>query len=848
LLKLILNFFGFLFTWITLGLIASFLGLAALFWIYSNDLPKFDQLANYEPATLSRIYSGRGLVMDEFARERRIFTPVDEIPDIVKNAFISAEDKNFYHHSGYDPLGILKALIDAAKGGRLRGASTITQQVMKNFLLDGSRKLERKIKEIVLASRIENTLSKDQILSLYLNEIFLGQNSYGVTAAAQTYFAKPLEELTIAEAAFLAAQPKDPSNLHPVRNHDKAIARRNFIIKEMSENGYITSAQAEDAKAAPLLTVQGGDMPSARSQMPPRSYFTDEIRRQLSRSLGEDQLFEGGLSIRSTMDPDLQAVAARALQKELVSYDRNLKIYFGPLDTIESVDQMTEDEWRSALGDLRLPRDIEGWRVAVVLKVGDSSARIGIEGVPDDADGHFVSVKTSEWARIVGEDNKPGKTPKIGADIWQVGDVILVSAVEKSGAFDHWEMEQIPAIQGAFMAMDTVTGRVLAMQGGFSYQTSVFNRATQANRQPGSAFKPFVYAAALDNGYTPATIVVDAPIEVETAEGIWRPQNSSRKFYGPAPMRTGIVYSRNLMTVRIAQSIGMDVVSAYAERFGVYDNMPMLISYALGAGETSLYKMVAAYGMFANGGKQIEPTLVDRVQDRYGNTIFRHDQRLCPDCQGPQLATDREPWVKDNSTRIMDPITAYQLTSMMQDVVARGTAARTVGQVLQVPIAGKTGTTNQSIDAWFIGFTPKIVAGCYIGFDTPKPMGHGAYGGSLCGPVFSDFMKVALKDFPQTTFDVPPGSVFVKIDRFNGVRMPDDASGDSVVAELFRQGDEPGYGAYGEFIDGGFTMGRDLLFFNQGESDTYDTIQLNGDEIIVPPKPTYGGLSSGGLY
>ncbi len=847
-LRIILQFFGFLFTWITLGLFMAFLGLAALFWIYSHDLPNYEQLANYEPPTLSRIYSGRGMVMDEFARERRIYTPIDEIPDVVKNAFISAEDKNFYHHAGYDPLGIVKALVDAARGGRLRGASTITQQVMKNFLLDGSRKIERKVKEIILAARIENTLSKDEILSLYLNEIFLGQNSYGVTAAAQTYFGKTLEELSIAEAAYLAVHPKDPNDYQPVRNYDRAVERRNFILKEMAENGYITQEEAAQAKAEPLLTVQGGELPSARSKLPPRSYFTDEIRRQLSETLGADALFEGGLAIRATMDPELQRVAARALQKRLVEYDRNLEVYYGPLTRIEGVADMSEAEWRKAIFDLTLPRDIEGWRIAVVLEVNDKSVRVGIEDVPYPEGGNTITVKTTQWARRLTGDNKPGKTPKTAADIWEAGDVILVSAKEKDGEFDRWEMEQIPAINGAFMAMDTVTGRVLAMQGGFSYQSSVFNRATQAYRQPGSAFKPFVYASALDNGYSPATIVVDAPIEVETAEGIWRPRNSSRKFYGPAPMRTGIVYSRNLMTVRIAQSVGMDVVSAYAERFGVYDDMPQLLSYALGAGETTLYRMVAAYGRFANGGKQIEPTLVDRVQDRYGNTIFRHDKRICEGCQAPDLETEREPWVKDNSTRIMDPVTAYQLTSMMQDVVARGTASRTVGAVLGVPIAGKTGTTNNAIDAWFIGFTPNIVAGCYIGYDTPTPMGRGAYGGTMCGPVFADFMKVALEYFPTVKFEAPPGSVFVKIDRYSGVRLPDDATGDNVVAELFREGEEPGYGAYGEFIDGGFTMGRDLLFFNQGESDTYDTIELNGEEIIVAPQPSFGGLSSGGLY
>jgi len=846
-LKAILNFFGFLFSWGVLGLLAGSMGLMALFWIYSRDLPNHEQLADYAPPTLSRIYSGDGQVMDEFARERRIFTPAEEMPEIVKAAFISAEDKNFYTHAGYDPLGIVKAMIDAARGGRLRGASTITQQVMKNFLLDGSRKLERKIKEIVLAARMENTLSKEDILSLYLNEIFLGRNSYGVTAAAQTYFNKTLEELSIAEAAFLAVHPKSPNAYHPVNNREEAIERRNFIIKEMQENGYITIEEAEIAKASPLLTVQGGDFPSARSEMPSRSYFTDEIRRQLSRSLGQDELFGGGLAIRSTMDPVLQAVAAKALQDRLVEYDRGLEIYWGALENIEGADLMSEDEWRTAIRQLRLPRDVEGWHLAVVLKVGEGSVRVGIEGIAEDEDGHYLFVKNSNWARKLNEDRQPQRHPQVASDIWELGDIVLVSAKETDGEFEYWDLQQVPSIQGGFMAMDTQTGRVLAMQGGFSYQASEFNRATLANRQPGSAFKPFVYAAALDNGYTPATIVVDAPVEVDTGNGIWRPQNSSHKFYGPAPMRTGIEQSRNLMTVRIAQSIGMDVVSAYAERFGVYDDMPNLLSYSLGAGETTLFKMVAAYAMFANGGTQVEPTLVDRVQDRYGNTIFRHDQRICDDCAGPDMATEREPWARDNSVRIMDPITAYQLTSMMQGVVSRGTAARTVGAVLGVPIAGKTGTTNESKDAWFIGFTPKIVAGCYIGFDNPKPMGRGAYGGALCGPVFSDFMKVALEMYPTTTHEQPAGSVFIRIDRFNGVRLSDDESGEYAVSELFRQGEEPGFGAYGQFIDGGFTMGRDLLFFNNGESENYQTVNIGGEQVIIPVDPTFGALSSGAL-
>ena len=801
--RAILNFLGFVFSWLTLGLFAVILGVTSLFWLYGRDLPDHEQLAQYEPATLSRIYSGRGLIMDEFARERRIFTPVDEIPELVKNAFISAEDKNFYQHPGYDIRGIAAAIVDAARGNGLRGASTITQQVMKNFLLDGERSATRKVRELVLAVRAESILSKDQILELYMNEIFLGQNSYGVTAAAQTYFAKTLDELTPAEAAYLAAMPKAPSNYHPVRNREAAIERRNFVLREMYENGHITEDEYQTARASDLVTVQSGDIPSARSALPPRDYFTDEIRRQLSVKLegGEEELFTGGLTVRATVDPELQDAAAQALREGLERYDRDRGVYLGPRARIDEAALGDEQAWREALAETRVPRDVTGWIPAVVLEAGNSRAVIGIEGVEGTAE---LSLGDADWIRSVRYEGRPSGKPRTADALYYPGDVILVTAVVDGGVQTGWSLRQIPDIQGAFMAMDTQTGRVLAMQGGFSYQDSVFNRATQATRQPGSSFKPFVYAAALDSGYTPASIVVDAPVEVETAQGLWRPTNSSNKFYGPAPLRTGIEQSRNLMTVRVAQDIGMDRVSAYAERFGVYEDMPHLLSYALGAGETTLYKMVAAYAMFGNGGKRVEPTLVDRVQDRYGNTIYRHDQRGCKGC-GEDEFDGTLPWIWDNSEQVMDPVTAYQLSSMMQGVVQRGTAASTVGR-LGVPISGKTGTTNEAKDAWFIGFTPQIAAGCYIGFDTPKPMGRGAYGGTLCGPVFTEFMEVALKDHGSFRRQQPPGTVFVKIDRYTGQRVPDDAGGDQIVAELFRNGEQPPVGGFGTYVDGGFAM------------------------------------------
>lgn len=838
-------------------------GLGAIFWMYGRDLPNHEQLVQYEPPTLSTIYSREGRIMDEFAKERRIFTPIDEIPDVVKNAFISAEDKNFRTHRGYDPLGIIKAAVDAAQGGRLRGASTITQQVMKNFLLDGDRSAERKVKEIILASRLEETLNKEKILELYLNEIFLGQNSYGVTAASQTYFNKPLEELTAQEAAYLAVLPKAPSRYHPVRQKERAIDRRNFVLREMAENGYLTPEQAEVARTSDLITVQSGDFDYYKASLPSRDYFTDEIRRQLSTTFGEDEFFGGGMKIRATMDPILQMEAAAALREGLENYDRSRGVYRGAQNKLTEDQLQTEEQWRDALAATLLPRDITGWHVAVVLDLSKGAARIGVEGEAEIEGGHGIPFEDMDWARPLNEDGEPGKKAKTPADLLAIGDIIYVKKVfgpvegskkkegeERPQEFKYWSLRQIPEIQGGFMAMDTKTGRVLAMQGGFSYQHSVFNRATQATRQPGSSFKPFVYASALDVGYTPATIVIDAPIEVKTPQGMWRPRNSSHKFYGPSPLRTGIVLSRNLMTIRLAQAVGMDIVAGYAERFGVYDDMGEHLANSLGSQETTLFKMVAAYAMFANGGERVIPTLVDRVQDRWGRTVYRHDRRRCEDCQIASLDEGFAPVISNTRQRVMDAVTAYQLTSMMRGVVQRGTAAGYVK--LKAPVAGKTGTTNGAKDVWFVGFTPDIVAGCYMGMDLPRPLGRGSYGGSMCGPVFTRFMKKALEMYGHGQFKVPEDSVFVKIDRYSGERLPDDASGKNVVSELFRAGEEPMFGAL-SVIDGGFAMGSNLPLFDQGETDVPEdtgqevTTQL-GIKKKIPKRATFGSLSSGGLY
>lgn len=842
------SFFGAIFTLVTLGLLFTALSIGAVFWMYSRDLPSYELLTHYTPATISRIYDGEGRMIDEFAEERRLFVPIEDVPDLVKHAFISAEDKNFYTHQGFDLMGMASAALDAARGGRLRGASTIPQQVAKNMLLSGDRTAERKIKELILSTRLVQALPKDKILELYLNEIYLGANSYGVAAAAQTYFNKPLQALTAGEAAYLAALPKKPAELHPVRQYDEAVDRRNYVLREMRQNGYIDAATAEAEAATELKSVQRGDYGAFRQSLPPRDYFTDEIRRQLSGSFGEKEFFSGGLAIRATVDPELQAAAAKALRAGLEKYDRGLGIWRGTRKTISADHLGREADWRKALAETAVPRDIEGWHPAVVLSLGESAARIGIEGVEEDADGHFIPAEDVVWARKRLSDGKLAKKARVAADLVDVGDVVLVRAItsDEDNSFVRWSLRQVPEVQGAFMAMDVFSGRVLAMQGGYSYQDSVFNRTTQAARQPGSSFKPFVYAAALDSGFTPATIVVDAPIELDTPQGLWRPKNASNKFYGPTPLRTGIEQSRNLMTVRIAQEIGMETVATYAERFGVYDRMQPFLSNSLGAQETTLFKMVAAYAMFANGGERVEPTLVDRVQDRYGKTVYRHDTRRCDDCAAPVLASGAAPQIVSERERVMDPITAYQLTSMMEGVVKRGTAR---GINLPVPVAGKTGTTNDAKDVWFLGFTSNIVAGCYIGYDNPRTLGS-VSGGGLCGPVFESFMRTAIKKYGGGEFAIPPGGHFVKIDRFSGARLSDDATGDNVVAEYFRDGQEDSYGI-GQMVDGGFAMGANLPLFAAGETDSGGSSTVTtatGKTKVIPKKADFGTLSSGGLY
>jgi len=752
----------------------------------AKDLPDYERLARYEPPVTTKVHASDGQLMAEFARERRLYLPIQAIPDRVKAAFLSAEDKNFYNHPGIDVTGLIRAVITNAQnlgsGRRPVGASTITQQVAKNFLLTSDQTIERKLKEMILSFRIEQAYSKDRILELYLNEIFLGMGAYGVAGAALTYFNKSVDELTIAEAAYLAALPKGPSNYHPFRHEARAIERRNWVIDQMRQNGFISEEEAEQAKAQPLGVNPRGRGPYLFAA----DYFTEEVRRELIARYGEDALYEGGLSVRTTLNPQLQLYARSALQKGLIKYD-TLRGFRGPVARID----MTLGDWGEELNKISELSDVPEWRLAVVLESGKNGVTIGIRPqrdiagrLPSEREKGTIARADVEWALRHVVD---GKTVKASspAEVLKPGDVIYVERKAEGGS--EWRLRQIPQIGGAMVAMDPHTGRVLAMVGGFSFAHSQFNRATQAMRQPGSSFKPIVYAAALDNGYTPASVVMDGPLTIQIGNQVWEPKNYGGGFGGPSTLREGIERSRNLMTVRLAQDMGMDTVAEYAERFGVYDHMPRHLAMSLGSGETTVMRMVSAYAVMANGGRYIEPSLIDRIQDRYGRTVYKHDNRQCLGCNAETWQDQQEPELIDERDQVLDPMTAYQITSMMEGVVKRGTASTLAD--LGYPIAGKTGTTNEEKDAWFIGYTPNLVVGVFLGFDQPKPMGKGATGSGLAVPVFRDFMVEALKGEKPVEFRVPEGMSLIAIDRKTGMQARAGQPG--TIIEAFKPGTGP---------------------------------------------------------
>jgi penicillin-binding protein 1A len=742
------------------------------FYHFGKGLPEVDQLAEYEPPVMTRVHAADGSLIAEYANQRRLFVPVEAIPIVVKNAFLAAEDQNFYEHPGIDYQGVMRAFVTNLKnlgqGRRLVGASTITQQVAKNMLLTNEVSYERKAKEAILALRLNKALPKDRVLELYLNEIYLGHRAYGVAAAALYYFNKPLDELTIAEAAYLAALPKAPNNYNPFREYDRAIARRNWVIGRMLEENYITAEQAVEASASPLLAQEGGDAEVIRAE-----WFVEQVRRELYNIYGESALYDGGLSVRTTMQTSLQQIGERSLRAGLRTYDRRHG-WRGPIASIE-----IEENWRELLVEVPRPKGLGKWQMAVVLGLEKEGAEIGfISGEKG-----IIPLENLKWAREHIDADTKGPEIQKPSDVLVVGDVVATDPDPSEGAAEnHFRLEQIPEISGGLVAMDPHTGRVFAIVGGWSPDISEFNRAVQANRQPGSAFKPFVYAAALDNGFTPADIVMDGPFVLNQPNGErWKPSNYTNRFYGPSTLRLGIEKSRNLMTVRLARAIGMEAVADYAARFGIQENLLQTLSMSLGAGETTLLKLTTAYAELVNGGKQIVPTLIDRIQDRRGKTVYKRDQRECVDCNVEEWRNQEAPELPDIRKQVIPETTAFQVVSMLEGVVQRGTGIRIreVGK----PLGGKTGTTNDSQDTWFMGFSPDLAVGVYVGFDTPRSLGKKETGSSVAVPIFRDFMKEALADQPSTPFRVPEG---IRLVRVNAQTGEPARRGDKVILEAFK--------------------------------------------------------------
>jgi len=786
-----LKFISMVLSLIVLGGIFATGAVLWVFWNYGRDLPDYQQLANYEPPVATRIHAGDGALLAEYASEKRLFVPVQAMPPQLVQAFVSAEDKGFYRHFGVDLRALARAaftnIVNYGSGRRPIGASTITQQVTKNFLLTNELSIDRKIKEAILSLRMERAFSKDQILELYLNEIYLGMGSYGVAAAALNYFDKPLDQLELSEIAYLAALPKAPNNYHPVRNNRAALGRRNWVLTEMWQNGYITSQQAEAAKAEPLVMRRQSGFDAADAP-----YFTEEVRRHLIAQFGETTLYDGGLSVRTTLDPHLQQLADSALERGLEALDKR-QGWRGPLG------QMADGDDIDAVLASHTAKLRPNHYAALVTRVTRRSADIYVEGRNAK-----IPFQLAFWAYPPRRED--GVRPPPLRDLrkaLKVNDIVIVQPpgftpdLIRDGFVPDshdFALGQRPAVEGAIVAMDPHTGRLLAMAGGYNYAESEFNRATQAMRQPGSAFKPFVYLAALDAGFSPTTRILDAPLVVDQGPGKpkWKPANYTKRFYGPSIMRLGIEKSRNLMTARLAMNLGMDRVQDYARRFGLNDDLPPLLSMSLGAGETTLLRLTAAYGMLVNGGRKITPSLIDRIQDRHGKTIYRHDSRDCGRCQldgNPATV----PVLSDDRAQITSPASAFQMVSMLEGVVKRGTGR--IIQNLDLAVAGKTGTTNDNTNGWFIGFTPDLAVGVFVGYDIPRPLGKSETGSTVAVPIFGDFLARSQIDKPVIPFRRPNDILLIPVHAETGERvLPSDKN---AIIEVFKPDQRPG----GELID-----------------------------------------------
>ena len=724
---------------LTVGLLTAFLILAVL-WAFSNNLPDYKFLKNYKPPVSSKVYSGEGELVNDFSSEKRIFVPYNAIPEKVINSFLSAEDKNFFSHPGVDAKGVLRAIVNnifnIISSKRLEGASTITQQVAKNFLLSNEISLNRKIKEAILAFRIERALSKERILELYLNQIYLGSGAYGVAAASLEYFDKSIKDLNYTESALLAALPKAPSKYNPYRNIELAKFRRNLVLKNLLENKYI------DKKEYDKLVIEKINLKkSEKIYLEDAQYYIEDIRKSIIDRLTYDKVYNQGFNINTPINLEFQRVATETLRNGLISYDKR-KGWRGAL-----VNKDYSKNWSKDLEKFNLESSIN-WELAIVKKLNKFSAEIEtkkkITGV--------IEFKDISW------------TKKDFNQILKVGDIIYVKKIDDK----NYSLKQLPKINGGMVVMDPYTGRVLALIGGFSFKKSEFNRVTQALRQPGSAFKPFVYALALENNYTPTSLVLDAPIVLDQGEGLkmWKPENYGKKFYGPSTLRTGLEKSRNLMTVRIAQDLGLEKIINSSKKLGIYENPEELLSISLGSAETTLLKLTSAYSVFVNGGKLVEPIIIDRIQDSEGKTIFNNDKIKCINCDEISYLGNDYPVINNNYKEVFSPQTAYQMTSILEGVVQRGTAKKL--KDLKLNIAGKTGTTNKNTDTWFIGFTSNLLIGVYVGSDNPEPLGKYETGSKTALPIFKEFLKKVVKKSEARPFKVAEGTIMMVIDPITG--------------------------------------------------------------------------------
>jgi penicillin-binding protein 1A len=764
-----------------------------IFHKYSKDLPDHEQLKAYYPSITTRIYASDGSLIEEYSKEKRIFVPIDIIPQKIINAFISAEDSNFYDHAGIDVVAIARAaignVISVSQRGQISGgASTITQQVVKNFLLSSEKSIERKVKEAILAIRMSKYFSKEEVLELYLNQIYLGSGSYGIVAASQTYFNKSINDLTIEEAALLAALPKAPSKLDPYKNQNKAKIRRNWVIDRMLSEGYINGQEAKKAKETEII-LDKSDIKKTKAHA-----FSDLLKKELSNMYGSNNVFEDGIVVRTTLDPKLQKIAAYSITRGFEEYDKRHG-YRGALTNIK-----IDEDWRGKLKNFEITKkDNKGnkikelyrnnWQKAIIINIRKKEVDIAFEDEESEAGKIFL--EDSLWAKKYISVNEMGDDITQMSDIFRKGDIILVENHKEEG---RYILQQIPRINGGLIAMNPHNGNVLAMMGGYIDALNQFNRVVQAKRQPGSILKTFGYLTALENGFSPASIIMDEDIILDQGEEIppYRPKNYSGKFYGPVPLRKGLEKSINVTTVRLASEVGIDKVAKTISDFGINDNPKPIYSLVLGSTETNLIKLASAYSSIASGGKEVNPNLIDKIQDRHGKTIYKRDKRLCPNCQFTDKISSADkivfPDLEDDRKQITSPEVAYQMISILRGVVERGTGIR--AKWLKKNLSGKTGTTNSSFDSWFIGFSPDLVVGVYAGFDNPTTLGEKETGSSIALPIFIKFMYRALKNEPAKPFPIPKNIKFIKIDKNTGTIPGPLTEKKDIIFEAFKENDE----------------------------------------------------------